>query len=350
MTRRVEHLTTRVLPVLWHGRLSWLRIVLTLLYGERVLNTVRGWQDPAPALLHEGWVLGLVPQGLQDVFLGHPTAVAVVVLACAGLGVIGLATRPALLLLAVLGAFAISVEAGQGVFDHESSLATQVLAVLAFAPGTDLVSVDSAIRWWRRGRPDVWGWLAAPYRKWGVTLILVLVAITYTTSGLSKLRFGGLGWLNGETLGFYLRGFTAGSHVYIVGGGPATWRDDFGLQMYTYANPTFGHYPSGLVAGLADWIAHTPGALVAISVATVCLELSGFLALVPKLRSAFLVSAILMHTTIGALMGLDFTMYRVIDLFLIEWELLGIFAAWWLARRRGVPRDLRASSPLPERA
>lgn len=323
-----------IVSLLWHGRLSWMRIALAITFGLHTYYIVKMWQVEVPARIYQGWVFTVVPAELRELLIGHPNIVAAAVLVLIVLSVIGLATRPALLALALLGLFARSVEVSQGVFDHESSLTTQVLIVLAFAPGTNSISLEHLIRWWRAGRKDLLGYLTAPYRRWGVLLIIGVLALTYTASGLSKLRFGGFGWLDGQTLGFYLRGLTAGETVYMVGGGPATWRDDFGLEMYTYGNYNFGNYHPSALAGVVEWMANTPAVMIALSVATVALELCGFLLFVPRLRSVLLIGYIGMHSTIGLLMGLPFAEYQIVCFLLIEWERIIPFVATWLRSRR----------------
>lgn len=329
-SRLVETLRHDVLPLLWRARLSWLRIALALYYGGELVAYIRGWGRETPDLPVHGWVLTLIPAELREAILSQGELVTVLVLVLEALVVLGIATRPALVMLALIGLFVHSVKASDGTFEHSASLSTQVLFALAFVPGTNAVSVERLVRWWRAGRPDIWTFLGAPYRKWGEYLILAILAITYTTSGLSKLRFGGLGWMDGETLGFYLRGMTVGgTPVYLIGGGETTWRDDFGLEMYTYGNYRYGGY-STYFAPVVDWIGHTSAVLIAISVATVLLEISGLLLFVPRLRSVLLIGYICMHMMIGLLMGLQFTEYRIICLFLIEWQLAGplLVRAW----------------------
>ncbi|WP_127818017.1 hypothetical protein [Microbacterium sp. CPCC 204701] len=339
-----------VLPLLWHGRLSWLRIVLVFMFSQRTLELVRGWHTPVPDAEYQGWVLGIVPAGLRDFVLAHPNPVAAGVLLLTVLSVVGLATRPALLCLVLVGLFARAVEVSQGVFDHESSLTTQVLFVLVFAPGTNTISLEHLIRWWRAGRKDLLGYLTRPFRQWGVYLILGLLAVTYTTSGLSKLRFSDFRWFDGETLGFYLRGLTSGDEVYVVGGGQATWRDDFGLEMYTYGNYNYGSYHPAALTGIVDWMAHTPAIMIAVSVATLLLELGGLLLFVPRLRSLMLIGYICMHTTIGVLMGLPFLEYQVICLLFIEWERIVPFIQKRFAVRRSRKHEQSPGGDVPPRA
>lgn len=333
----LQALAYRILPLLWRARLGWLRITLAGVFGAHTYVLVKSWHADLPAMLYHGWFLDLVPAGVRDMLLQYPNRVAAVVVVLTVLSVIGLGTRPALFALVLVGLFARSIETSQGVFDHESSLTTQVLFVLVFIPGTNSLSAEHLIRWWRAGRRDLWRHLAGTYRRWGEYLVLGLLAITYTASGLSKLRFGGVSWLNGDTLGFYLRGLTAGDQVYNVGGGPATWRDDFGLEMYTYGNYAFGQYPSATFAAAVDWLAHTPALLAVISTATVLLEVCGLLLFIPRLRSIMLIAYMGMHTTIGLLMGLPFLQYQLICFLFIEWELVAAFLAVRLARRNAPP-------------
>ena len=175
--------------------------------------------------------------------------------------------------------------------------------------------------------------------------------MTYTASGLAKLRFGGLGWLDGQTLGFYLRGLTAGDVVYNVGGGPSTWRDDFGLQMYTYGNYSYGRYGPAALAAVVDWMAHTPAIMSVLSIATVVLELAGLLLFVPRLRSVLLVGYIGMHTAIGILMGLPFIPYQIVCFLLIEWErVIPFVLSWFEPKKPPAPNEQVASGSVGSEA
>lgn len=343
--RAVSVITNRIIPLLWQGRLSWIRITVAFFYGKRILDFTERWQLDSPARAYHGWFLQLFPDSTIDALIAHADVLSMAVYVLVLLCILGLGSRPALFALAVLGTFVHAVQSSQGVFDHGASLPTQVLIVLAFAPGTNVVSLERLVQWLRAGRPPSWGYLMTPFRRWGELLILALLAITYITSGLSKLRYGGWSWLDGETLGVYLRGLTAGERVYLVGGGPETWRDDFGLEMYTYGNYAFGAYPQFNLPEIVEWIAHTSWLLVLISIATVVLELAGFLLFVPKVRSILLVGYIGMHTTIGLLMGLGFTQYRLICFFLIEWLVLSTLLRRWSESRL---RKASAFKPISE--
>lgn len=346
------------LSLIWYGRLSWMRIILALIYGTNTFIVVRLWHIDLPDREYHGWIFALIPPGLRDSLIGTPNLIAGAVVLAVGMIVVGFGTRPALFALAVMGLFVRAVEGSRGVFDHESSLTTQVLIVLAFAPGTNAISLEHLIRWWRAGRTDLLGYLTRPYRQWGVYLILGLLAITYTTSGLSKLRFSEFRWMDGETLGFYLRGLTASDTVYLVGGGGSTWRDDFGLEMYTYGNYNFGSYSTQAMTSFVDWFAHNALLMALFSIATVLLELAGFLLFVPRLRSVLLIGYICMHTSIGLLMGLPFVEYQVVCLLLIEWERIFGFIERRMDARRAAREGpvatagpaLAAATPPTERA
>ncbi|MDZ8201264.1 hypothetical protein RZO50_07045 [Microbacterium sp. SSW1-59] len=317
-----EWLARWPIPLIWQGRLSWMRITLGVVYGYGVYKSITPWKNDTPERVFSGWLLAQLPRDLIVTAIANADLVALALLILVGLVVVGLATRFALFSLATLGLFVEAVGASQGIFDHESSLTTQVLFVLAFCPGVKAISLDNTISWLRAGRPPLWQYFMRPYRSWGIYIILGILAITYTTSGISKLRFGGLQWLNGETLGYYLSNTNTDDTVLLVGGGPDSWRDDLGIEMYVYGN--FREASGTPLDGVIEWVAGSPVLLAGIAVATVVLELAGLLLFVPKVRSLLLISYIAMHTTIGIMMGLWFTEYRLICFFLIEWELVGL--------------------------
>ena len=95
----------------------------------------------------------------------------------------------------------------------------------------------------------------------GLKLIMIMLAFTYFTAGVSKLRYGGMRWLDGKTL--------------------------------------------------------------TQSIGTVLPELSGFVLLIPGWpRLLYLLSAIAMHVTIYLLMNLPFFKYELLCIILIDWRWL----------------------------
>ena len=76
---------------------------------------------------------------------------------------------------------------------HTENLAALHLAVLAFAPAADAISLD-ARRW---SRPEVG--LGVRY-GWPVRLMSIITVTTYVIAGIAKERNGGLHWITGDVL------------------------------------------------------------------------------------------------------------------------------------------------------
>jgi len=79
-------------------------------------------------------------------------------------------------------------------FNHDEMPAAYILLVLAFTPCGDAFSLD-ALRGWRRALPSG-SWV---YR-YPLLLARLLLAWSYFTSGLIKLRVAGLGYLSADNL------------------------------------------------------------------------------------------------------------------------------------------------------
>lgn len=117
------------------------------------------------------------------------------------LALIGLLTRTSLLVFALGNIFLVSYMYSFGDFHHTQAPLYIALAVLAFGPSGHALSVDALLRR-RRGQ-----WLEAegPMAGWPIRLIQWMFVLIYLSAVLSKLVFyGGLEWLNGFTLQFYM--------------------------------------------------------------------------------------------------------------------------------------------------
>ena len=79
-------------------------------------------------------------------------------------------------------------------FNHDEMPAAYILLVLAFTPCGDAFSVD-ALRGWRRALPGG-SWVYG----YPILLARLLVAWSYFTSGLIKLRVAGLGYFSADNL------------------------------------------------------------------------------------------------------------------------------------------------------
>jgi hypothetical protein len=262
----------------------------------------------------------------------------------------GLCTRPALVVFSLLNIYLYDDKFSRGVFDHEMGLTTQVLMLLAFVPGSTCFSLDRLLAWlwgrYRQGRePLRMAHLTGPpVSGWGLKLIMILLAFTYFTAGVSKLRYGGFIWLDGKTLAHYLNGnaspYLAGDRPIFMG--PAAvpadrkWKDGFGIYSYSWGNKQ----QSKFWIGAGQKIASSPYLIMGLSVGTVLLELAGFLLLIPGwTRLVYLLSALLMHVIIELLMELTFLKFGVLCLILIDWR--------WLLSRWGNTRPVQSVPSLP---
>jgi hypothetical protein len=91
---------------------------------------------------------------------------------------------------------------------HPEALFAIFLMALALAPSGDSLSVDALIRNRRAGPTSR---STQPPRlvdtaAWPLKLAWVLLAMTYFSTGVSKLLSGGLSWMNGYTLQIYTFG------------------------------------------------------------------------------------------------------------------------------------------------
>ena len=138
------------------------------------------------------------------------------------------------------------------------------------------------------------------FARWPLRLMQWLIALTYLSAAYSKLRFGGLEWMNGYTMAYHFLG--------------AGMREDREIAFF--------------LATLPPWVHILP------SVATVLLELTFFVAvLVPRTAWLYVLAGVCMHLSIYASMGIAF--FQTILLYSVFIESL----------RRYWPRVLRP--PLP---
>lgn len=140
-----------------------------------------GWgARPGPELLHTVWVV---------------TAVA------GGLALLGLLTRPSLLVLAAGSTLLVAHAYSYRERHHPEAMLTIMLWTLAFAPSGARWSLDALMRRWRGGPagPDL-----SPYARWPLRLGQWLFVLMYLSAGTSKLLSGGIRWMNGYTLATYI--------------------------------------------------------------------------------------------------------------------------------------------------
>jgi hypothetical protein len=127
---------------------------------------------------------------------GTITAIWWLTVAAGVLALVGLFTRPAMLALAFGVWFLVAHRFSYGDVHHSEAMFAFFLMSLALAPSGDDLSIDA----WRRrraGRPPA---EMSPFARWPLALAHLLLAMVYFSTGITKLIFGGLQWMNGYTL------------------------------------------------------------------------------------------------------------------------------------------------------
>lgn len=255
---------------------------------------------------------------------------AVVFYAIGIFAMLGIFTRVSVFLFSIFLIYLTDIQAARGFFNHEFSLATQVLLLLALIPGSKSSSVDRWLQHYRKTKKmagaGLWNTLVGPPENvWGIKLILILFACTYFTSGLSKVRYGGMDWLDGRTLTHYLDGsaspYTPGKKPMFIGPPNTTaaeqWKDGFGVYSYSYGN----RQPSHFWRSTGTYLASHPKLISFIATSVVIFEMLGIVLVFGGwIRVFYLLGAIIMHKSIGSLMNLPFLDYQVLCFLLIDWH------------------------------
>jgi hypothetical protein len=234
------------------------------------------------------------------------------------LAFVGLATRVTLVSLALLNLYVQTVVNSFGFIDHATTLPSLVLLVMAFAPGVTRFSVDALIGRLARRTPR-----RGPVPVWPAQLILVLMALSYCTSGLSKLRESSWHWGDGTTLAAYL-GDPADNDFLLApmpGRPAAAWRGEGALESFIYS--------TGRPTAVGRWVARHRVVVATMSTMTVLWELTFPLVLLfPATRPAYFAGGIGFHVGIMATMHLvSFYSFLVCYLLFVDWRWLGVAVA-----------------------
>jgi hypothetical protein len=187
---------------------------------------------------------------------------------------VGLFTRTSLFIFALGNWIFISHKFSYADVHHTEALFSIFLMSLAFAPSGKSLSIDALIRRYRARRDGRTSDLVerSDTAMWPLKLAHVLLAMTYFSTGATKLLAGGLGWMNGYT-----------------------------VQIYTFADAMGRDRPLGI------WLAqfHTLGVL--LGAFTVLFELFFFVSLIiPRTAPFFFLTAILFHVGLYVVMGHPF--------------------------------------------
>ena len=202
----------------------------------------------------------------REVFFTRPVFTALYCLfVVAGIAaLIGIFTRASLLFFALVNLILISHNYSYADVHHREALFAIFLTLLALSPAGESLSVDSLIRRrrerWVSGSMGVAG--RADTAMWPLKLTHVLLAMTYFSTGITKLLSGGLRWINGYT-----------------------------LQIDLFSDAMARNRPLGI------WLAGHHTLCVLLSVATILFELFFFVSLLlPRAAPFFFLSGMLFHT------------------------------------------------------
>lgn len=278
----------------------------------------------------------------------EPLAVSLLVL-----GFVGLCTRAALIAFAALNLFLGLAANSWGYTAHAFALPTLVLCLMAFAPGVSSFSLDAVLlSRWERWRTSGTGTSTGSHPEviprgavsiWPVRAVLVVLCLLYASAGVSKLRYSGWRWTDGNTLAFYLgggseRGATKEQRFIADPRAPeaARFREGWGLVDHAYVGtPT----PAGL------WLSQQRNLLALLSWAALLWELGFSLALFGgRVRALALVGGVGFHLGIHLTLSINFSSYLVCYALFVDWGALARRMRQLGTNSRGEPRTNQSSS------
>lgn len=142
---------------------------------------------------------------------------------------------------------------------------------------------------------------ARPLIRWPLRVIQWVLVLIYLSAGISKLLHGGLDWLNGHTMAYFL--------------------SEDGIQWYDGR-------------GIGMWLTQYPSILSLLSVVTLAFELTFVLAvLFPRLAWVYVVGGTAIHTGIYIMQRAPFFQFILLYIVFAEAVHLTISAALGAARR-----------------
>ncbi len=232
--------------------------------------------------------LGAWGQVRPDALFLHAVWIGTLVACIAAL--IGLYTRPSLLLLAAGYTLLVGHWYSYGEVHHPEALTIITLWMLVIAPSGAALSVDALVSRVRdaakRLRFEPRGALSAEssYARWPLRTVQWLLVLAYLSAGMSKLAVGGLAWMNGYTL------------VYYVAVDGLRWG-----------------------SGMAPMFSGQPELLAVASIISLVFELTFVAAIIfPWLAPVYLLVGIGMHGGIYALLRAPFFQYWFLYIAFIE--------------------------------
>lgn len=211
-----------------------------------------------------------------------PRTISVVwwlVVALGLLSLVGLFTRVVMPVFALGTWFLVAHRFSYGDVHHSEAMFAFFLMSLSLSPCNEHLSLD-AWRKQRAGRPPE---ETSPFARWPFALSHLLLAMVYLSTGITKLMFGGLRWMNGYTL----QG--------------RTLQDALGRDV-----------PLGI------WLAQQHELAILLSIGTIIFEL-GFSAslFLPRWRTAFFAAALAFHVGLHMVAGHGFFGHMTVVLILL---------------------------------
>lgn len=234
----------------------------SLHYHLNLLEKNSAFVDPQPLIRA---ITALVP---REVFFTRPifTAISWATVVAGVMALIGFFTRTSLFLLALGVSFIVSHGYSYGDVHHPEALFAIFLMTLALAPSGDTLSVDALIRRRRAGRASrsTEESQQVDTALWPLKLAWVLLAMTYFSTGITKLLAGGLSWMNGYT-----------------------------LQIYTFGDALASGMPLGV------WLAGHHTLCIVLAVFTILFETFFFVSLfLPRLAPLFFLAGVSFHVAL----------------------------------------------------
>ncbi|MEP6688258.1 MAG: HTTM domain-containing protein [Gemmatimonadales bacterium] len=232
------------------------------------------------------------------------TAVYWVAMAAGLLAVIGLFTRPALFVYALGYAFFVSHAYSYADVHHREALYVMFVLALAFSPAGDRLSVDALLRRRRAQATDTaavaTGTAAVATDRsdlamWPLRFLHVLLAMTYFSTGITKLLSGGLRWINGYT-----------------------------LQNDIFSDAINRGIPLGI------WLSHQHTLCIFLSIGTILFETLYFVSLfLPRLAPFFFLGGLLFHLGLYYTSGHPFYEHMLLNATLLLFNDPDWFPALW---------------------
>jgi len=151
-----------------------------------------------PQLIVSMWAWLIPRTALPDLF----TLLFWICMVSGVTALVGLFTRISLFFFALTSGVMQAHLYSYGDIHHNEAIFCMFIGAMAFAPSDRWFSVDALIRR-LRGNSAIDPRELSDMAVWPVKLTFVLMAWVYCSTGLTKLVYGGLEWMNGYTLQYY---------------------------------------------------------------------------------------------------------------------------------------------------